>query len=219
MKHEILNYQFAIIGRFDTLYLNINNLSERFSNFKKELSKDIFPDRVMNCYILYDNKIRIAIHSDRIEFIFKELNEDDCDTFMTYFSILSDQIDIINRIAIHYNFFYKDTDEVLLKKISSSVEMFKNFGDSKELSLRMNKTFSKNDVEFNDIVTIQNGNVQMKNSFETIKALIVMCDINSAVGKSNNIVFDSESIYSHFITIFERLNEKTIDLNRFLEDR
>lgn len=220
MEREILNYQFSIFGKYDGLYFNINREVEtdKFSLFDKELTTDLFPDgKTMNCYILSNKDVRIAIHYNRIDFIFRKMDKNDCIKFQEYYSLFSNQIEFINRLAINFNFFFKDDDCELMNKFSSLVKIFDGFGKATEFSYRTNQVFVHDDIEFNDIVTIQNGNVQKHNSFEANRALIFMCDINTAIGKTNNIRFNLNKLDVVFEIMFERLSQKIISANSIVE--
>ena len=213
MKRELLNYQFSIFGKYDSLYFNISKETEieKFSEFKKSLTSDVFPDgRAMNCYILTGKDVRIAIHYNRIDFIFAQMNSDDIKKFEKYYSLFSNLIDDVNRLAINYNFFFKDNDYTLMNKFSSLVNnIFSEFGTPSEFSYMTNQVFKSDDIDFNDVVTIQNGSVQKNDSFEPIQALIFLCDINTAVGKANTKHIDLSKIIDLFEIMFNRLLEKT----------
>lgn len=220
MEREIQNYQFSIFGNFENIYNNINEISKKFDKFSKSVSNDFFPDgRILNCYILDDKICRIAIHIDRIDFIFNSLSDDDCNLFLKYYANFREYINFLFRIAINLNFFYKDSDAKLLRKISSSVNLFKKFGEAQEFSLRQNNVFDSDGRKYNDIITIQYGRVQKQNSFEAINAIILYCDINSAIMQvKNNNVFNNDNIQNGFETIFDRLKNKLNAIDSLLKE-
>lgn len=220
MKREILSYQFSIFGKYDKLYYNINEATteNKFSEFKKSLTTDILPDgRTFNCYIIANKDVRIAIHLNRIDFIFNQIGTNDVEKFKVYYSLFSNRIEFINRLAINFNFFFKDADDSLMHKISSLVKIFDKFGEASEFSYRTNQIFKKDDIIFNDVITIQNGGVQKNNSFEPIRALIFMCDINTAIG-IRNIDLASNELIDCFNIMFKRLLDKIETANFIVEN-
>ena len=107
----------------------------------------------------------------------------------------------------------------MLRKISSSVNLFKQFGEAQEFSLRQNNVFDSDGRKYNDIITIQYGRVQKQNSFEAINAIILYCDINSAIMQvKNNNVFNNDNIQNGFETIFDRLKNKLNAIDSLLKE-
>lgn len=217
MEEYLLNYQFSIIGKFDKLYNNIFSFSSDWTNFKKEAMNDYSPSgNGLNCYILSNEEVRIVIRIDRIDFMFPKLSDDDCDSFLKYFAIFKNGIDSIFRIAINYQLFYEDTDSVLENKMSELINIFKSFGNSKEFNLSINIPFSKNQMDYNDITLIQNGDVQKKDSFQSLKALLASFDINSAYNPLESKLIEHDKLALYFKVMFDRLNEKREFLKKYL---
>lgn len=225
MDTEILNYQFSVFGNFESFYNNIAEYLNDFEGFDKETTQDVFQNGVFKtCYILKNNEVRIAIHFFRIDFIFNEFACDNTGKFNIYFDRIykficsNSQTSLVNRLAINYRFFYKDEDGNLLNKISSPTKFLPSNGIS-EFLIRRNDPFfdSETQTKFNDVIEIQSAILQDKNSFSTIKALTILCDINTVIPTSEDVNFERNDIFKIFPIMFEHLNNKLSAIKNSIE--
>ncbi len=217
MNKKILNYQFSIIGEFRDFYENIGSFIEEFKDFKKEILKDVMPTgQEFSCYKFEDKEVSILVHLNRIDFCLNELLENDCDKIKKYFDLFLGKIRTVNRLAINYNYLYEDKDSKILKKVSSN-SLFSKEKNIKEFFIRKNNIFEKDGIEFNDIIIIQNGTYQNKDTFELIDSVIFQYDINTANGKRIDIVIEKDKINDIFNLILNRLIKEDKEIDAFID--
>lgn len=223
MNMELLNYQFSLIGKFDTIYNDINGFSNIFPDYsKKEIQRDIMPNgNVINCYILSNDTKSIVVHLNRIDFSFRNnpINQEvDIQEFNIFFTKICSHIDNIDRIAINYNCFINDSNSTYSNKLSHCFSIFGNSNNSFEFSVRENNVFEANNLKFNNILTIQKGILQKNDSFESLNALIFLFDINSAEINQNSSDFIKQtSLLNNFSKMYEKLLERLNDVEKFWE--
>ena len=142
MNKDILNYQFSLFGKYDDFYNNIGNYLSEFNKFNKDILNDVLPNgNSLPCYKFNFDNISILVHFDRIDIILTEKNEEDCKNLKEYFSLIGEKMDLINRLAINYSYFYEDKDLKILNKIASSDLLFNDFNNLEEYFFRKNNIF------------------------------------------------------------------------------
>lgn len=221
MERKILSYQYSLIGRFDSIYNDINSFSNLFTNYpNKEIQRDIMPNgSFLNCYILKNEKNAIIVHFDRIDFVFSANDTNNLELFTEFYKKIKKQIGIIGRIAINYNCFFKDNDCTLANMLSSKLNIISDKNNISEFSMRQNRPFSEDKIVYNNIVTIQKGVLQKNDSFETFNALIILIDINSADLKDNSNNFNNDSLLNSFSSMQKKLNNQLDEVDEFFKGK
>lgn len=203
-ENNILNFQFSLIGRIDSIYNNINKLTDIFAEYnQRNIQLDLKPNSIpTNCYIMMNNVCSISIHENRIDFGVKVFDSNSKTYFYKFLDSLKDnKFDIdISRIAINYNYFVDDTDGNLSQKIISKTNIFTDENKPEKLLLQLNFPFNINDIKFNNLISLEKNIIQNNKTFEKIGALIILIDINSSVEQKNSFSFDNiKTFYDEMI--------------------
>ncbi len=221
MKKENLIYQYTIFGILDSFYLSIHEHLDEFNDYKKEIAVEVLANgNAVNYYVLKKDDVSVFIHTNRIDFQFKDIDENSCNKLKEYLTTFCGYFDIINRLALNCNYFYKDDNDNLLNALSLSTKLLSNFDKTTEFSIRKNNPFNACGVKFNDITLIQSGNVQENKTFNLIKSLLVFSDINTAIGVTQDIKFekDSDFLMKLFEEMHTRLISKRNEIDKFFSE-
>lgn len=216
MEKEILNYQFSIFGPFESIYNNISEFINLFEDYTtREIQRDIYQNGIFNLYVLSKENNSIIVHMNRIDFTFNKFSEENLCVFSDFLKKVFEFTNksIISRVAINCNCFLFDKSFNIINSICDKLAPF-NKKDPSEFSIRINNTFKADNLNFNDIITIQKGKVQKRDNFESIDVLLLLLDINCTEIVSGFLDFDC--IIDSFKTMLDHLNGRLSEFDVFL---
>lgn len=123
----------------------------------------------------------VAFSKNRIDYAFQQYDTEKIDKFVDDILMLDKikNIGNISRLALNYNFFIKDDNDVNKKIFADHFNFSKDFGELKDVFFRINHNKIVDNLVFNTIVTCQNSSMQNVKTLENIKCVAFHFDINN----------------------------------------
>jgi len=217
IKINILNYKYSLIGNFLKLINTIKKFSaiNEFKNFKKKM---VPIQNIANngfVYQLIGEEYSIYIQNDRFDIVLKQITKNDYKKIIDILAKLKGFIlgNTILRVAINFSSFFKNIDNKYLERIKEGIEIVPK-GNTHEFGLYWNNLSEHNGKTLNNIINIQIGKVQNKDSFEIEDAIIFSADINTAININKSI--ETTEIEPLFAVMFDSLMMEINNINSAL---
>lgn len=182
MNGIVMDYRFSLFGVFDILR---NNVSAIIKDNPFFISHRIDGNEIINglstpVFLLEANDSFLRIGNNRIDFIFKSKSiKDNADISTMFFSIKNLLPYSFDRIAINYSYNFVDETGTLLKHFIKKTNLSFEISETRNFSLT--QAFSSIVLKrpFNNIVSIQTGQMMHKTTFETKRVISCLFDVNS----------------------------------------
>lgn len=158
-----------------------------------------------------NQSVNIDLSNNRIDYYYLNISEEKITEFLDFINN-SGQVRNISRLAINYNYFIADEDNIYKKKLND-LFFSRFFGDVEELLFRVNNQKKIYDLLFNVITDCQNAIAQNNQNLDSTKCIMFHHDINNI--STDNI--EKDKLLGYFTKMLKELNTLIEKINGIIK--